>query len=375
MPRTKRSETPETEETGTALALPDTPALIAAYSNDAQMEAILARIETEVRAIIPDLSTAASRKAIASTAYKIARSKTALDEIGKTITEEARKTVDTVNAKRRDVRTRLENLQAEARKPLDEWEAAEAARIADLEDRLKDFSEDLPDLDAPSTEIEKVIEEITAIPVDGTWQEFESRATAAKQGTLNVLNDMLEKAKIREAERAELERLRAEAAAREEEDRRRQAEERRKAEAERIEREKIEAAERAAQAERDRAKREAAEAAERHAREVAAAAQREADEKAKAARQAAEAEARHKRELEEAKRAAEFALNEERNRQARIKAAETEARAKREADKARRAQVQGEIVNALADLGKSAQPADVAEAIMAGSIPHVKVEI
>ena len=39
------------------------------------------------------------------------------------------------------------------------------------------------------------------------------------------------------------------------------------------------------------------------------------------------------------------------------------------------AQVQGEIVNALAYLGTSAQPADVAEAIMAGSIPHVKVEM
>jgi hypothetical protein len=37
--------------------------------------------------------------------------------------------------------------------------------------------------------------------------------------------------------------------------------------------------------------------------------------------------------------------------------------------------VQGEIVNALAALGKSAQPADVAEAIMAGRIPHVKVEM
>ena len=39
------------------------------------------------------------------------------------------------------------------------------------------------------------------------------------------------------------------------------------------------------------------------------------------------------------------------------------------------AQVQGEIVDSLAALGKSAQPADVAEAIMTGRILYVKVEM
>lgn len=345
MARAKRL-TPEPEEQTTALALPDTPILIAAYDDDTKMDAILTRIETDALSIAPDLSTATSRKEIASLAFKVARSKTVLDEIGKTITEDARKQIDAVNAKRRDVRERLDTLKTAVRKPLDDWEAAEAARVADLEDRLKDFSEDLPGVDASSDDIARTIDEIEAIPVDDTWQEFKDRAHAAKTGTLSVLRDLLEKAEVREAERAELERLRAEAAAREEEDRRRQAEERRKAEEARIEREKAEAAERAAKAAEERA-----------------------------AREKAEAEERHKRELEEAKQAAEFALNEERNRQARIKAAEDEARAKREADQARRAKVQGEIVVALAALGKDAQPSDVAEAIMAGRIPHVKVEM
>lgn len=346
MARTKRT-TPEPEEQSTALALPDEPVLIAAYGDDTKMDAILKRIETDALSIAPDLSTVTSRKAIASLAYKVARSKTVLDDIGKTITEDARKQIDAVNAKRRDVRERLETVQKQVRKPLDDWEAAEAARIADLEDRLKDFSEDLPGVDASSDDIARTIDEIEAIPVDDTWQEFKDRAQAAKTGTLNVLRDLLAKAEVREAERAELERLRAEAAAREEEDRKRQAEARRRAEAERIEREKAEAAERAAKAAEERAAREKAEAEERHKRELEAAAERE--------RKAVEAE---------------------RQRVAEEMAAAAAERKAREADQARRDKVRDIIEDALGRYcGQPSQTQRIVEAIMAGKIPHVKVEM
>lgn len=341
----------EPQEQSTALALPDTPVLIAAFSDADKMEAILTRIEQEVTSVVPDLSTATSRKAIASTAYKVARSKTALDEVGKTITEDARKQIDSVNEKRRAVRERLEALQKQVRQPLDEWEAAEAARVADLEDRLKDFSEDLPGFDASAADIATTISEIEAIPVDDTWQEFKDRAAAAKQGTLNVLRDMLGKAEAREAERAELERLRAEQAKREEEDRQRQAEERRRAEKARIEREKAEAAERAAKAAEERAAREAKEAEERHQRELAAAAERE--------RLAVEAE-RKRIADEQAK-------------------ADAERRA-READKARRAEVRHSIAGSVRAMLEEKHPGDdvtlvFADWVMAGRIPHVKVEM
>lgn len=346
MARTKRTPE-EPQEPSTALALPDTPVLIAAFSDADKMEAILKRIEQEVTSVVPDVSTATSRKAIASTAYKVARSKTALDEVGKTITEDARKQIDSVNEKRRAVRERLETLQKQVRAPLDEWEAAEAARVADLEDRLKDFSEDLPGFDASGEEIAKVLQEIAAIPIDDTWQEFKDRAAAAKAGTLNVLRDMLVKAQAREAERAELERLRAEQAKREEE--RREAEQAmwRKAEAERIEREKAEAAERAAKAA-----------------------------EARATLAAIEAEARHARELEEAARRAEQAVEAERKRVADEQAKAEAERKAREADQARRAEVREEMEVCFETEGlDSGSARKAAEAIMAGRIPHVKVEM
>jgi chromosome segregation ATPase len=318
---------------------------------------ILTRIETEVRAVAPDLSTATGRKAIASRALKVARSKTALDEIGKEITEDARKQIEAVNAKRRDIRDRLDALKNEVRAPLDEWEAAEEARVADLEERLRDFTDDLPTMEQGSETIRTVIKEIGAIPIDATWQEFQGRAEVVKRESLTALHRVMEKALERETEQAELERLRAEAAAREAAEQRRLIEERRKAEAERIEREKAEAAERAARAEKEHADRESREREARHQREMAA------------------AEARLERERSEAKAREEAAAARERERIAAEQAkAEAERRA-READQARRAQVQGEIVNALAALGRDAASVHVAEAIMAGRIPHVKVEM
>lgn len=352
MARTKRTEDPDT---GTALALPDRPALVQAYSDDAKLEAILARVEKEVKATVGDVSTAAGRKAIASLAFKVARSKTALDEVGKDITEDARKQIETVNAKRRDIRDRLDALKTWARQPLDDWEAAEAARIADLEDRLRDFSEDLPGLDDDSATIAQVIGEIEAIPVDDTWAEFKDRAAAAKKGTLNVLNDLLEKAKVREAERAELRRLQAEAAKREEEDRaRREKEAAEKAEAER----------------QARIAREKEEAVERERQRAAAEAER-------AAKAAAEAEERHKRELAEAKAREEAAAQRERDRIAAEQARAAAERRAREADQELRESLVEQTDSALQHI-VGLGPDDAlraAEAIVAGRIPHVKVEM
>jgi chromosome segregation ATPase len=359
MTRTKRTTpAPEPQAPSTALALPDTPILIAAYSDPGQMEAVLKRIETDALAVAPDLSTATSRKEIASLAFKVARSKTALDDIGKEITEEARRTVDMVNAVRRDVRDRLDALKAKVRAPLDIWEAAEAARVADLEDRLRDFTDDLPDSGQPSQNIAAVLREIEDIPVDTSWQEFEARANEAKANAVRVLTERMAVAQAREEQEAELARLRAEVEARERAEQQRLAAERAKAEAERIERAKAEAAERAAQAERERAER----------------AMREAE--ARAAREKAEAEERHRRELAEAAERERRAVEAERQRAAAEQArAEAERRA-READQARRAQVASDILNALRDMDFSDDAAAViASLLMDGKIPHVKVEM
>lgn len=65
--------------TGTALALPEPTTLAAMMRADRGLDPIIKRIRDEVKSRAPDLTTAKGRKAIASLAYDIAKSKVALD--------------------------------------------------------------------------------------------------------------------------------------------------------------------------------------------------------------------------------------------------------------------------------------------------------
>jgi colicin import membrane protein len=122
------------------------------------LDDLLARIRAEVAPIVPDLTTASSRKEIASLAYKVARSKTAIDDAGKTLVADWKSKAAEVDASRKKARDYLDALRDEVRKPLDDWEAdqarieqeaiqaaqrereaAEAAARADLERRDADI--------------------------------------------------------------------------------------------------------------------------------------------------------------------------------------------------------------------------------------------
>jgi hypothetical protein len=350
-------------ETGTALALPEKSSLEAMFRSDDGLDPLIARMEEQVRAHVPDLTTRKGRDAIKSLAYTVARSKTALDEAGKQLNEEARAQIAVVDAARRKIRERLDALRDEARKPLDEWEAAEAARVDALKARLYRLVSAEPK-DDTSDSIRALIQRVEMTIIDDTWQEYVGDAGKAKDATLARLRAQLAVTEQREAEAAELARLRAEAEARAEEDRkRREAEE---AEARRIAAEKAEA-ERLAQIERDKA-------------EAVAKAQKESEERAKAEaerlrKEADEREAEYKRELAAQAARAEAAAQAERDRIAAEQKAEADARAKREADKAHRAKIAGDIADALRAMSGRATPEAIAEALMAGEIPHTKVTL
>ncbi len=360
-------------ETGTALAIPEPASLQVMFQKPDQIAAMIERIEAEARAQAPDVTTARGRKAIASLAYKIAQSKTALDKAGKDLNADLRDKINVVDVERRKIRDRFDALKDEIRKPLDEWEAAEEARVDALKarlDRLRTAHATLAD-DATSDHIAALLSRVEVVAIDDTWSEFVADAARYKDQAIATLRDMRDRAQKRESEAAELARLRAEAAAREEAERQRiaaeQAEQARiaaeKAEAERtarIEREKQEAAARAAKEAEDRAKAEAARI------------QREAEERAEAERRAAaEREAALQRQLADAKAREEAAAQAERDRLTAERKAEADARAKRAADQAHRARIQSEIAVALeAYEGMGAM--GIADAIIGGAIPHVR---
>lgn len=337
------------------IALPSEPSAIAAFfSEPTKVESLIEAIENKCAEHVPDLTTAKGRDAIKSLAYDVARSKTALDKAGKVLNDDKRAAITAVDAERRKIRDRLDDLRDLVRRPLTEWEDAEEKRKSNLQDRLAMFNHEGFSALNLSEDIQSRINELEAISVDDTWQEFEDEALFAKTATLNALQEHLKGAKDREAQAAELESLRKEKAEREE----REAAERAKAEKEQKDRE----AEALRKAESERIEREKAEAANR--------ARQESEERA--AREKAEAEEEYKRQIEAAHQATEDAARLERERIEREQAVQEAEKKRRERSKLIRKEKSAQIATALRAIDPFT-PEIVAEALLDRKIPHVEI--
>lgn len=279
----------------------------------------LEQVKQEVSTEVPDLASRKGRERIASLAAKVSKSKTAVEKPGREYLKRLKEMPKVVEEELREFVRAMDTLRDETRKPLTEWEEAEAERVAGHQRRMDEMR--ITDTeDRTAAEIASAISLIDEYEIGPAWEEFEAEAHRVKAASLATLREALAKRERYEAEQAELERLRAEQAAqaqrereqqiaREAEERaRREAEQaaaaereaviRREAEAkaaadhrelqlklqaEQAERARIESQQRAEQAERDSAaKAEAAAAAER---------QRYLDEQKEIARQSAAREA------------------------------------------------------------------------------------
>ncbi|WP_430318290.1 hypothetical protein [Pseudomonas nitroreducens] len=346
------------------------------YSTENGLEPYLQIIKTEIDAFVPDVSTKKGRDAIASIAYKVARSKTALDNAGKELVAELKEVPKKIDAERKRMRDLLDAWQADVRRPLTEWEEAEAARVerhTDAINHMKALTVGLESFDSPS--ISNRITETDAFVIDDSWEEFEAEAHRVKAASLATLREALAKREQYEAEQAELERLRAEAAAREQQEREERIA-REAAEAERI------AAERRAQEERDAATRREAEAkaaAERRELELKLQAEQaeRAAAQAEANRIAAEQRAEQERVAAEqrAAAAAEAARQAEIQRQADEQARIERESAAREADKSHKKAINNEALAALIAGGMPEECAKQAITLIAQrKVPHIVIQ-
>lgn len=218
-------------------AVPPQETALAVYSAPNGLEPWLQQIRAEIDGFTPDISTRKGREAIASMAYKVARSKTALDEVGKKLVADLKEVPKKIDAERKRVRDTLEAWQEEVRRPLNEWQAAEDARVDRHNDGIESIKA-LAKFEEPpaASDIAQVIANLELLAIDDSWEEFLPEAAQAKDQTLIALRGLLVKRQKEEAEQAELIRLRAEAEAREQKKREeriaREASERARAEAE-----------------------------------------------------------------------------------------------------------------------------------------------
>lgn len=371
------------EAAGTHIAtvVEQTPVIV--LTDHDQRDAFYAHIQREVDAFQPDVSTEKGRKEIKSFAYKITRTKTAIDDAGKKLNEEARARINAVDAERRVVKEKLDALAKEVRRPLTEWEESEEKRIAECRaviERIKASA--VVTIEDTAATVRARGAEVWNTEIDADrFGDMLAEATATKEMAVSSLKSAMARLAQEEADKAELERLRAEAAEREERDRiereAREAEERRAAEAKEVEEKRI-ADERAAEERRIAAEKAEAERIERAKQEAAEAAERAVrEEQAKRDREHAEQLAAERRRAEDAERAAQAERDriaaEEAKREAEAKRLADE-QAAREADQAHRSVVMKAAKEAIMTCGVDEDTAKkIVLLIRSGEVPNVSL--
>ncbi|MFW1646246.1 hypothetical protein [Acinetobacter guillouiae] len=183
--------------------------IVAAFNNANGIQAIVDQIKAQVSSIVPDVTTAKGRKEIASLAYKVAQSKSAIDAEGKKLKEQYTVVTNKIDADRKFARDELDAERDRIRQPLTDWENAEKDRVAKHEGAIAEIKNyALISNEATSNDIKEVISIVENAIVDSSFEEYEEQAKIAKYETIEKLRTALTTREKYEAEQAELERLR-----------------------------------------------------------------------------------------------------------------------------------------------------------------------
>jgi hypothetical protein len=335
------------------------------------MNGLIDEIKEKARSHKPDLTTKKGRDAIKSNAHAVARSKTFLDNLGKGLTKEWKEKAKAVDVERQKMRIALDDLKAEVKEPLVKFEAEEEARKRAINDKIETImslqffqAEETPSSDEISSRLKTANE----IIIDESYQELASTAEVEKSEVIRSLEAKLEYQLKYEADQAELERLKAEAAERDRLDAQRRAKEEE-------ERKAKEAKAKKEQEEKDRLARE-----EQIRKDAEEKAKREAEEIAKAKEEQLERERLQAiMDKEEAERKAKEAAQAERDRIAKEQAEKEAEDKKRFEDEQHRKKIESETLEDLMKhTGNSVAAMSIAkkvlEALKSDQVRHVRIE-
>lgn len=344
------------------------------------IRAELATLAEQNDKVVFDYEDPKGNKLARSHIYKFRQIKSDIERRRKELKADVLERGRMIDGVAKELVAQVEDMIAVHEEPIKRIESRETERVAAIQeaiDKIGESSETPTALNPPSSEIARAIAQVEAIDIDADiYQERMAEAVKRKDEILEHLQGCLTAAEKREAEAAELERLRREAAAREQAER----EERIRAEAEAKAKREAEEAAAKAKADAERRERELKEQAERAQLEAAEAAQRVEREKVEAAKRA---EAERQAAIEQAERDKQQAIEDERRRQREAEEARereaAEARAeeeKRAANKRHRAKVMSEALIGLAEFhsGNQEEARAIIRAIADGKIPHVTIQ-
>lgn len=106
------------------------------FKDDESIDSIINTVESLCKNYKYDIDSKKGRKDIASFAMKIAKTKTAIDEVGKVMVAGAKQEIKKIDNKRKQARDSLDELKVTFRQPLTEYENQEKQRIKTIEDLL-----------------------------------------------------------------------------------------------------------------------------------------------------------------------------------------------------------------------------------------------
>lgn len=169
-------------------------------------------IKAQVANEVPDLSTVAGQKRVASLANQVSRSKTAVEKVGRDYLRELKALPKLIEAELKSFVDQCDALRYEVRRPLTEMEQREAARLAKHSEMIKSYdgrASALIDADGSTADVELLVKQFDSEPLtDEYCQEFLSNYIEAKANAIAKLRAYYKAKRKQDEMEAELEMLR-----------------------------------------------------------------------------------------------------------------------------------------------------------------------
>lgn len=169
---------------------------------------LLEAIEKEVTSEVTDVDTPEGRDAIKSLAYKVARSKTTLDDLGKNFVSDQKAAIAAIDGCRKTARDYLDDLKVRVRKPLTDYEEKEAKRMDKIEDKIREIRRlgELKGADGDPWDADMLkvgLAKLRSMKITKVFEEFQEEANNRKNESIVNLIEAIPKREALEAEFAE----------------------------------------------------------------------------------------------------------------------------------------------------------------------------
>lgn len=104
-------------------------------------EALIGEIRAEALSLVPDISTDAGRKQIIAQAAKVAKTKVAIEKVGKALVDPMKKAAKVIDQERKLYKDELDALRDEVREPVTNWEREQDAIKQAIKQRIFDLEQ------------------------------------------------------------------------------------------------------------------------------------------------------------------------------------------------------------------------------------------